>query len=77
MDASGIKSSGVIRPQDAGGRRQVRRPAVRGDVPSESGDRTSRQHARQRVPDAENLVSANGRTYDRTAPKGTYLNIMI
>jgi len=75
MDSGSIKSS-VIRPQDMGARPQVRRTVQQQGSAASSGN-SGQQPARQRVADPENLVFANGRSYDRTAPKGTYLNIVV
>lgn len=79
MDSGSIKSSGVIRPQDTGARPQVRRstPQAQSADIGGAGSQSAQQQARHRVADPENLVSANGRTYDRSAPKGTYLNIVV
>lgn len=75
MESSGIKSS-TIRPQDLGqSRPQVRRVTPRADESGNAG--AAESGVRRRVADPENLVSANGRVYDRTAPRGTYLNIVV
>lgn len=75
MESNGIKSS-TIRPQDLGQQRpQVRRVSPRADQPA--ADTGSDPGTRRRVADPENLVSANGRVYDRSAPRGTYLNILV
>lgn len=75
MDSDGIKTS-TIRPQDLGqSRPQVRRVSPRAD--QSAADAGTEQGTRRRVADPENLVSANGRLYDRTAPRGTYLNILV
>lgn len=75
MESNGIKSS-TIRPQDLGQQRpQVRRVSPRADQPAT--DTGAEPGTRRRVADPENLVSANGRVYDRSAPRGTYLNILV
>ncbi|MBN2753088.1 MAG: hypothetical protein JXQ84_10315 [Rhodospirillaceae bacterium] len=75
METNGIKSSGAIRPQDLGSRPQVRRVAASTDASSSSGG--SQQAVSRRVPETQNMVSANGRVYDRSAARGTYLNILV
>lgn len=75
MDSDGIKSS-TIRPNDLGqARPQVRRVSPRPD--RSATDSAADPGVRRRVADPENLVSANGRVYDRTAPRGSYLNILV
>jgi len=75
METGGIKSSGLIRPQDTGSRPQVRRVSTQTGTSVSSGD--SQQAGNRRVPETQNLVSANGQVYDRSAPRGTYLNILV
>lgn len=76
MESGGIKSGGTIRPQEPGQRRpSVRRVSPRADTSAQSDD--SLKAWSRRVPDTENLVSANGRTYDRSSPRGTYLDILV
>ncbi len=77
MDSGSIKSGGGLRPQDLGSRQQVRRTTQSRGNADGAPAQVSRPHSRERFADPENLVSANGRTYDRAAPKGTYLNIMV
>lgn len=75
MESNGIKST-TIRPQDLGQPRpQVRRVSSGAD--RAASDSVSETGTRRRVADPENLVSANGRVYDRTAPRGTYLNLLV
>ena len=76
MESGGIKSGGTIRPQDLGSQRpSVRRVSPRADS-SEKNDDSLKAWSR-RVPEADNLVSANGRVYDRASPRGTYLDILV
>jgi len=75
METGGIKSSGVARPQDLGSRPQVRRVSTQSGSSASSGD--SQSAVSRRVPETQNLVSANGQVYDRSAPRGTYLNILV
>ncbi|WP_337997832.1 hypothetical protein [Oleispirillum naphthae] len=75
METGGIKSSGLIRPQDLGSRPQVRRVSAQTGASVSSGD--SQQAGNRRVPETPNLVSANGQVYDRSSPRGTYLNILV
>ncbi len=78
MDSGSIKSSGSLRPQDLGARRQVRKPATQNAAEASGAPTVQPQHARQRVvTDPDNLISFNGRTFDRAAPRGTYLNILV
>ena len=53
----------------------MRRVTPRADESGNAG--AAESGVRRRVADPENLVSANGRVYDRTAPRGTYLNIVV
>jgi len=77
MESGGIKSGGTIRPQDLGTKRpSVRRVSPRADTAAKDGDPSLKAWAR-RVPETENLVSANGRVYDRGSPRGTYLDILV
>lgn len=76
METGGIKSSGTIRSQDIGARPQVRRVASQADGSASSGD-SQGATSNRRVPETQNLVSANGRVYDRSAPRGTYLNLLV
>jgi hypothetical protein len=76
MESGGIKSSGTIRPQDLGSPRpSVRRVSARSETAS-TGDDSLKAWSR-RVPETDNLVSANGRVYDRASPRGTYLDILV
>jgi hypothetical protein len=76
METGDIKSSGVIRPQDIGVRPQVRRVSTQMSGSATEGD-SQEAVSNRRVPETDNLVSAGGRVYDRSAPRGTYLNILV
>lgn len=76
METGGIKSSGAIRTQDLGtARPQVRRVAANSSSGGTASDGT--EAWKRRVPETDNMVSANGYVYDRSAPRGTYLNILV
>ncbi len=78
MDSGSIQSNGALRPQDLGARRHVRQPTAKSAVDISGMPGVLPQHARQRVViDPDNQVSFNGRTFDRAAPRGTYLNILV
>ncbi len=76
MESDGIKSSGVMRPQDLGVRPQVRRVSTQMSGFEANSD-SQGAVSNRRVPETQNLVSANGQVYDRTSPRGTYLNILV
>ncbi len=76
METGSIKSNSAIRPQNLGARPQVRRVATAsGDAGSFSDSQGLETN--RRVPETQNLVSANGRVYDRSTPHGTYLNLLV
>ena len=76
MESGGIKSGGTIRPPDIGTpRSSVRRVSNRSETATGNDD--SLKAWSRRVPETDNLVSANGRVYDRASPRGTYLDILV